>query len=444
MSLFQFGFSISSTRQQTPHAPENIALAASHLPDQEDTILGRNEYNQVAAAVVDLARPQPSQSRSKRSKYVQYSGEDRAKIAKYSCEHGNTKALQHFSKEYPNLKESTLRNFKKAYEDKLKVIQRQEGNVQQVTSLESLPRGRPPFSRRAGTTTRPPVPRGMYEECKLSFLTDIDKCINKHNIPPELVLNADHTPSSYVSVGRMTMAEKNSKSVPIKGLTDKRNITLTFVISLAGEFLPMQVIYQGKTKASLPRNFVFPKGFCLTQNPKHYSNEEETLKLIDSIINPYLVKTRQRLKLPPTQKAILIWDVFRGQTTESVLSKLASLNIEIVSVPANMTHFFQPLDLTVNGQAKKFCKEKFTTWYSQEVQRQLDSGTSFEDIEVDLRMSVIKPLHAGWLVALYDYLTGAEGRRSIFKGWEKAGVKEIVNNDKPLPPVDPFEEIYQA
>ena len=66
------------------------------------------------------------------------------------------------------------------------------------------------------------------------------------------------------------MAEKNSKSVPIKGLTDKRNITLTFVISLAGEFLPMQVIYKGKTKASLPRNFVFPKGFCLqlrkTQN----------------------------------------------------------------------------------------------------------------------------------------------------------------------------------
>ena len=219
----------------------------------------------------------------------------------------------------------------------------------------------------------------------------------------------------------MTMAEKNSKSVPIKGLTDKRNITLTFVISLAGEFLPMQVIYQGKTKASLPRNFVFPKGFGLTQNPKHYSNEEETLKLIDSIINPYLVQTRQQLKLPPTQKAILIWDVFRGQTTERVLSKLASLNIEIVSVPANMTHFFQPLDLTVNGQAKKFCKEKFTTWYSQEVQTQLDSGTSFEDIEVDLRMSVIKPLHAGWLVALYDYLTGAEGRRCNLQGMGESG-----------------------
>ena len=138
----------------------------------------------------------------------------------------------------------------------------------------------------------------------------------------------------------MTMAEKNSKSVPIKGLTDKRNMTLTFVISLAGEFLPMQLIYQGKTKASLPRNFAFPKAFCLTQNPKHYSNEEETPKLIDSIINSYLVQPRQQLKLPPTQKAILIWDVFRGQKTERGLSKLASLNIEIVSTPCEHDSFF--------------------------------------------------------------------------------------------------------
>ena len=151
------------------------------------------------------------------------------------------------------------------------------------------------------------------------------------------------------------------------------------------------------------------------------------------------------MKLPPAHKVILIWDVFGGgKKTERVLSKLASLNIEIVSVPSNMTHFFQPLDLTVNDQAKKFCKEKFKSWYSGEVQRQLDSGTSFEDIEVDLRMSVIKPIQAGWLVAIYDYLTGAEGRKCILKGWEKAGVKDSVNSDKPPPPVDPFEVIYRA
>ena len=43
------------------------------------------------------------------------------------------------------------------------------------------------FTRRAGTTTRPPVPRGMFEECKLTFLTDINKMITENKIPPELV-----------------------------------------------------------------------------------------------------------------------------------------------------------------------------------------------------------------------------------------------------------------
>ena len=104
----------------------------------------------------------------------------------------------------------------------------------------------------------------------------------------------------------------------------------------------MQIIYQGKTDASQPRGFKFPNGFAISQNPKHYSNEQETLSLIDKIIKPYVEMTRKELKLQPTHKALLIWDVFKGQKTDKVLSKLASLNIEVVSVPANMTHFFNP------------------------------------------------------------------------------------------------------
>ena len=169
------------------------------------------------------------------------------------------------------------------------------------------------FSRRAGTTTRPPVPRGIYEECKLTYLTDINRAITQHNIPPELVINADQTPCSYVSVRRMTMATCNSSAVPTKGLTDKRNITLTFVISLSGSFLPMQIIYQGKTDASQPRGFKFPNGFAISQNPYQYLNEQETLFLIDEIIKPYVETTRKEFKPQPTQKALLIWGVFKGK-----------------------------------------------------------------------------------------------------------------------------------
>ena len=98
----------------------------------------------------------------------------------------------------------------------------------------------------------------------------------------------------------------------------------------------------------------------------------------------------------------MIWDVFKDQRTNKVLSKLASLNIVAVSVPANMTHFFQPLDLTVNREAKTFIKDQFTSWYSAQIQSQLDSGVVVDDVDVELRLSVLKPVHETWIVSIYN------------------------------------------
>ena len=139
------------------------------------------------------------------------------------------------------------------------------------------------------------------------------------------------------------MAECGAKSVAIKGLSDKWNITLTFVVTLAGDFLPLQIIYGGKIQRSHPHGFQFPSGFSISQNPQHWSNEEEIMKLIDQVINPYIVNKRSELQLPVSQKALVIWDVFKGQMTDSVLKNLESLKCEFVPVPANMTLFFSLL-----------------------------------------------------------------------------------------------------
>ena len=217
-----------------------------------------------------------------------------------------------------------------------------------------------------------------------------------------------------------------------------------YTMNVDGDFLPMQVIYGGKTKASLPRGFVFPKGFSLSQNPKHWSNEKETLKLIQEVVNPYVVHKRKELGLHSTQKALMVWDVFKGQMTEAVKNNLASLNIELVPVPANLTHLFQPLDLTVNGAAKKFIKKEFITCYSSIIQQQLESGKKLEDINIDMRLTIVKPLHvhAQWLVNTYNFFTGPEGRKIILKGWKKAGVSGLLDSTTVLPPENPFETIY--
>ena len=91
--------------------------------------------------------------------------------------------------------------------------------------------------------------------------------------------------------------------------------------------------------------------------------------------------------------------------TEPILEKLQDNKILLVQVPANMTNIFQSLDLTVNGSFKALLKQKFTEWYSKQITNELEKGTPLDDIEVKLKLSVLKPLHAGWLIDAYDHLT---------------------------------------
>ena len=168
----------------------------------------------------------------------------------------------------------------------------------------------------------------------------------------------------------------------------------------SGDFLPMQIIYGGKTDRSQPRGGVFSKGFHVTQNEKHWSNETETVNFIKQVIDPYVIDERKELGLPADQKALLTWDVFRGQVTDHEAQILDSLNIKVVKVPANMTHFFQPLDLTVNGSAKTFMRKKFVTWYAEEIKKQMDAGVPAASIDVNLKLTSLKALQANWLIEL--------------------------------------------
>ena len=59
------------------------------------------------------------------------------------------------------------------------------------------------------------------------------------------------------------MEAKGSKRVEAVGLNDKRQITAVFCAALSGQLLPLQLIYQGKTAACLPR-FAFPSEWNVT------------------------------------------------------------------------------------------------------------------------------------------------------------------------------------
>ena len=46
------------------------------------------------------------------------------------------------------------------------------------------------------------------------------------------------------------MHDNGAKRVEVHGMSDKRQITATFAVAMSGDFLPMQLLYEGKTERS--------------------------------------------------------------------------------------------------------------------------------------------------------------------------------------------------
>ena len=187
------------------------------------------------------------------------------------------------------------------------------------------------YVKRRKTSSKVDIPEAARKEIEYLFLYEIASKVENHNIPKSLIINLDQTPSKLVQCGNNTLAKKNSSSVTIAGSADKRSITATFSITLAGDFLPMQLIYGGKTEKSLPR-YQFPEGFSLSVNEKHFSNTNESIKLLKEIIVPYVKKERSNLGLESEQKALVIMDVFTGQMTTDVSNIFAENNILVTNV----------------------------------------------------------------------------------------------------------------
>ena len=249
MSLFQFGFQrVVHQERVESRGDEDVP---DHMPSVSDSGLGSLEYSQVSAAVSELADPSPAKKRRARGTYMCYTAAQRAQIGRYALENGNERARKRFMVQFPNLCESTVRNFKKAYAAKLH-LQKKQLSPQPKTEIPGKLRGRPPilleldeklikflrairskggvvnihvvrastkaliesnpavpqhlrsfnmphswvhsvykrmgYVKRTGTTTHPPVPQGLYDECRREYLGDIDSKIKKYKIPKNLFL----------------------------------------------------------------------------------------------------------------------------------------------------------------------------------------------------------------------------------------------------------------
>ena len=55
--------------------------------------------------------------------------------------------------------------------------------------------------------------------------------------------------------------------------------------------------------------------------------------------------------------------------------------------------------------------------------KQLDSGKNVSEIEVKFLLSIIKPLHSGWMVVFYNHMSTKKGQGDYKSMIAKIGLK---------------------
>ena len=401
----------------------------------------------------------------------------RCEIGRRAAQYGTTNAIRYYKKKYPdlNLSESTIRRLKNSYKDQLR-----KRPLEEKSSLAQLPmqkRGRPlmigeklegqvkhylmeirkrggvvnaaialavgkgivrngdlPYKdveltkdwakyllsrmglvkRKASTSAKVSVEN--FERKRELFLHEVKLVMEMEDIPAELVINFDQTGIKYVPTSSWTLEKEGSKRVAIVGKDDKRQITAVIGCSMSGDVLPFQLIYEGKTSRCLP-SYNFPRGFDITCNPTHWSNEMTMLRYLDKVIFPYVAQKREDLGMSADFPALLLFDNFSGQCTPEVLKMIYTHHMHVVLIPPNCTDRLQPLDLSVNKSVKDFLKRQFQEWYVDLVSAQVQKC----QVElIDLRLSIVKSLGAKWMNKLYDYLRSKP--EIVCNGFRAAGI----------------------
>ena len=231
------------------------------------------------------------------------------------------------------------------------------------------------FVQRRATTAKSRHLIANFPEVKRQFLDDVATTVMMEEIPPELVMNWDQTGIKMVPSSSWTMEQRGSQRVHLTGIDDKRQITAVFCGTLLGDFLPLQVIYKGKTPRCHP-SFIFPKDWHISHSPKHWSTEETMVQYVENIIVPYVENVRNTLG--DDKPALVIIDNFKAQITNGMNRLLESHDIHVVLLPPNTTDVLQPMD---NKPAKNVLKEKFHHWYSEQITKQLE-GKDIDTVEI--------------------------------------------------------------
>ena len=341
MALLKY-FSAKSKSLPDPNGPLSSAV-------KPPAIVSANR--KASALLASDSSTKDNGSGPSRGLYMKFLPEQKAQVARYAMESGNKRALWRYSKEWGegDLKESTVRSWKSKYKDELR--KRKPTEPLPIKALPNCKQGCPLLLgeeldtavkayveniRKLGGVVNTVIILGGAEAVIANEDRSLVDTVIMEDIPQELIVDWDHTALHYVPVSSWTMEKKGSTRVPVAGIDDMCQVTTILASSMTGEFLPPQVIYQGKTARSLP-SYKLPADWDVTYTPNHWANEDTSLQYLQKIILPFMKHKRVELGFSADRPALVLFNHFKGQVMKQCLQFLEDHHIHHVLIPENCT-----------------------------------------------------------------------------------------------------------
>jgi hypothetical protein len=134
------------------------------------------------------------------------------------------------------------------------------------------------------------------------------------------------------------------------------------------------------------------------------------LKIAEYAVEHGNAKASREFNAPKSTVSFMVKELLAARQKSEIVQEL----------PA--TKAGQPL-LIANWDAvvfKKQQRDSFSSWYAQDLKTKLDNGLNVEDVKMCLRLSVVKPLHAEWVITTMP--TSKKKKEVGQQGFRLAGI----------------------
>ncbi|KAJ6554851.1 hypothetical protein B0H19DRAFT_1294878, partial [Mycena capillaripes] len=268
------------------------------------------------------------------------------------------------------------------------------------------------WTSRKATRAAKHIAENASELCERTFFR-LAHAIEHQDIPAKLIINYDQTGVYIHPNSSQTFELRGSKQVSTSGNDEKRAYTLGVASDMSGGLLPLEQVWAGMSKGSLPTadadgyQEAIDRGFHFTfaaskKRTSHFSTEKTMEELIEFVIQPHVAQViADDPDLDEDQKCLFYVDIYPVHTSKPF-----------------RTFVFDKQDVGIQRVAKHHLRQSQLNYLVHCHQQQIAEGITPENVKFSSSYPVLRNASVCACVDLYDWLTSPDGRNIVKRSWE--------------------------